>query len=87
MAVVQATANYLENENAFGRWLEECCFVGVNTQDTAARLYESWKEWAEAGDWHVGSLREFGDQLEMHGFERKKGAGGIRLHVGLKVLK
>ena len=36
---------------------------------------------------HVGSLREFGDQLEMHGFERKKGAGGIRLHVGLKVLK
>ena len=86
-AVTEATEAYLDNEDSFARWLEECCCVGVNLQDTAARLWESWAEWADKSRVRVGNKNEFSDQLQGHGFELKRGTGGARAYSGLKLLK
>jgi putative DNA primase/helicase len=85
-AVIQATASYLENEDAFGQWLEECCYQNINTEDTSARLWSSWKAWAENGNRRVGTRNDFSEQLEIHGFSQKRGTGGARSYMGLKVL-
>jgi len=42
-AVIAATDDYLEVEDAFGSWLEECCAQGPNETATAAELWDSWQ--------------------------------------------
>jgi putative DNA primase/helicase len=87
-AVVDATKAYLENEDSFGRWLEETCFVGPNMEDTTAHLWESWSIWAEKSRVRVGNKTEFSDQLQGHGFEPKRvGASGSRGYYGLRLLQ
>jgi putative DNA primase/helicase len=86
-AVVEATNAYLENEDSFGRWVEECCCVGANLEDTTARLWDSWSTWAEKSRVRVGNKNEFSDQLQGHGFEPKRvGTSGSRGYYGLRVL-
>jgi putative DNA primase/helicase len=65
--VTDATAAYLEAEDALVAWLEECC-EHTETFTTSTCLFRSWSDWAGANGEHVGSLKRFVAALEARGF-------------------
>src|SRR5262245_48199016 len=68
--VREATEMYLEDQDAFGQWLVECCDLHVDCTATTQCLFASWKEWAERGQEFVGSQRRFAEALDSKGFKR-----------------
>jgi phage/plasmid-associated DNA primase len=81
--------DYLEVEDAFGSWLEECCVQGPNETATSAELWDSWQRWAVKSNEFVGSQRRFAQKLEDRGFKRDrdwKGGKRVRIHRGLDVI-
>jgi putative DNA primase/helicase len=45
--VQAATAAYLESEDMFGAWLDECCDCDANAWEASRQLFASWTAWAE----------------------------------------
>jgi putative DNA primase/helicase len=87
-AVIAATDDYLEVEDAFGSWLEECCAQGPNETATSAELWDSWQRWAAKSNEFVGSQRRFAQKLEDRGFKRDrdwKDRKRVRIHRGLAI--
>ena len=70
-AVADATAAYLEAEDAMAAWVEDRCECKASFEDTAAKLFASWKAWAELNGEFVGSQKQFAEKLQSRGFERK----------------
>ncbi|MFO7310405.1 MAG: phage/plasmid primase, P4 family, partial [Pseudomonadota bacterium] len=72
-AVMAATEDYFEAEDALGRWLEECCDVGSSSFESGStELFNSWKSWAEANGEYAGSMKRFSETLSARGFEKFK---------------
>jgi len=46
-AVIDATNKYLESEDAIASWIADRCECKASYQDTSAKLFASWKSWAE----------------------------------------
>jgi putative DNA primase/helicase len=65
--VTDATAAYLEAEDAIAAWLEDCC-ERAETFTTSSCLFRSWSDWATNNGEHVGSLKRFVAALEARGF-------------------
>jgi len=62
-AVVEATDEYFETEDAVGRWLAERCEQNRAARTTTARLYADWKRWAENAGEYAGSVKWFSEHL------------------------
>jgi P4 family phage/plasmid primase-like protien len=82
--VVAATDEYFEAEDAFGRWIEECCERSSSDREAGALLFGAWKLWADANGEFVGSTKRFSETLRARGFEayrdrQTRGFRGIRL--------
>jgi P4 family phage/plasmid primase-like protien len=85
-AVMAATEEYFEAEDALGRWLDECCLHGPNHVELSVTLFASWKSWAEAAGEFVGSQRRLTDLLLARGFEKARHKHkGTRALQGLKL--
>ena len=82
-AVVDATEEYLEAEDALKAFIEEQCEMGSSRSDSINSLWKGWKAWAESSGEYVGSKRKFGQKLVDKGFPRIKGAKGRRDHLGI----
>jgi putative DNA primase/helicase len=82
-AVVDATEEYLEAEDALKAFIEEQCEIGSGRSDSINSLWKGWKAWAEGSGEYVGSKRKFGQKLVDKGFPRTKGAKGRRDHLGI----
>jgi putative DNA primase/helicase len=85
--VTDATAAYLEAEDAIAAWVEDCC-ERTEAFTTSTCLFRSWSEWATSNGEHVGSLKRFVAALEARGFtpgRRTHGRGfeDIKLKVTL----
>lgn len=85
--IADATAHYLEGQDAIARWIDECCERDAQAWTASGELYASWKSWAEAQGERIGSMRLFADALEGQGFKGRrtyKGRGfdGIGLTGG-----
>ena len=65
--VTDATAAYLEAEDAIAAWLEDCC-ERTEAFTTSTCLFRSWSDWATANGEHVGSLKRFVAAMEARGF-------------------
>lgn len=83
-AVTEATAHYLEAEDAVAEWIEACCLRDPQAFETSAALFASWKGWAERSGEAAGSQKRFVQALEAHGLTRVKfkgnrGLQGLRL--------
>jgi P4 family phage/plasmid primase-like protien len=78
-AVREATAEYLEAEDAIRQWIEERCDVGVAYGPAnASALFASWRTWAEAaGEW-AGSQKRFSQALLDRGFRQQRTAKGMQ---------
>jgi putative DNA primase/helicase len=87
-AVTVATEAYLEAQDTFSDWFEECCARDANAWERAMTLFASWKGWAERSGQYVGDAKMFRARLERYdGIEHKperdtKRAGfrGVRLN-------
>jgi putative DNA primase/helicase len=77
-AVMAATKEYFEAEDALGRWLEECCVLGPNHTETSADLFARWKLWADANGEFAGSQRRFTDLMLTRGFDKWRDPGTDR---------
>lgn len=77
-SVVSATSGYLDQEDTFKAWLEDCCEVGVADFTPTAWLFTSWRKWAERSGEFVGSERRFVQRLEAEGFM----GGRLRVPAG-----
>ena len=73
-AVVDATAAYLDAEDAIAAWLEDCCVRDPNAWATSNELFASWKAWAELAGEFVGSSKRFTQNLEARGFHPMRNA-------------
>jgi putative DNA primase/helicase len=65
--VVEATNNYLESEDKFKLWLEECCATGPSYWTPNRLLFRCFEEWCEASGEKCGSKRHFTQTLEANG--------------------
>lgn len=83
--VREATDAYLETEDTFARWIEECAEEDPQAWETSASLYNSWKRWADGAGEYVGSKKRLAQELEKRGYERKRGSDGSRGYVGLRL--
>lgn len=77
--VQQATAEYLEAEDALAAWLDECCTTDPQAWEPVSALFSSFKAWAEKSGEPVGSLKGFSAKLETRGlrYERKNRGRGF----------
>ena len=73
MTVKQATADYLADEDAMGRWLEECGISGEYFTATSV-LFANWHEWCEINGEQPGSQKRFSQNLEARGYSRRRTA-------------
>jgi hypothetical protein len=76
-AVVKATEEYFAQEDAIGRWLEECCTCGrANDVTSVIDLFQCWTAWTKVSNEFQGSKRRFSITLEERGFQRMHGEKG-----------
>ncbi|MGQ7793755.1 phage/plasmid primase, P4 family [Faunimonas sp. B44] len=83
-AVTDATAAYLEAEDAVAAWLDEACERDPSATALSSTAFASWKLWAAAAGEHVGSQKKFIAALENRGFHRRHTMHGSGLD-GLKI--
>ncbi len=82
----EATDQYLEAEDTFTAWLEECTETASDWAfETSANLFASWKAWADKAGEETGTRKRFADTLQARGYATKKGTGGVRGIEGIRL--
>ena len=86
-AVIDATAAYLEAEDATAAWIEDECERDPNAWERTTNLFSAWRSWADRTGEYAGAQKRFVLNLEARGFkEHRKNYGrgfdGIRLKTG-----
>jgi putative DNA primase/helicase len=82
-AVINATDEYLTDQDTLGRWLAERCGLDPNAQTGSSAAYSDWKLWTEAGGEYTGSQKAFTQSLKEKGFKQKK--DGTMYFVGFRL--
>jgi putative DNA primase/helicase len=82
--ITDATAAYLQAEDAIAAWIEDCCETDPNAFGTRAALFRSWTEWASNNGEYVGANKRFVAALQTRAFEEHK-REGQRGFKGLKL--
>jgi putative DNA primase/helicase len=82
--VTDATAAYLEAEDALAAWFEDCCEREPRAFASRDALFRSWTEWAGLNGEQAGSNKRFIAILESRNFEPHK-RDGQRGFIGLKL--
>jgi putative DNA primase/helicase len=85
-AVVDATAAYLDAEDAVAAWLDERCDRVASDWASLSALYVSWSDWAAKAGEIAGSQKGLGEKLKTRGFtDHKKNVGqgfyGLRIRL------
>jgi putative DNA primase/helicase len=87
-AVKNATAAYLESEDAIAAWLDEKCELDASNWQSSKVLFASWENWAELAGEFVGSRKQFAEKLETRGIEpRRLGKGRERGFLGINLIE
>lgn len=69
--VLDASREYVEEEDLLGRWISECC---ERTGEAAAQdLWASWVVWCDQAGHSAGTQTAFGRRLADKRFERRRG--------------
>ncbi|WP_210337719.1 phage/plasmid primase, P4 family [Mesorhizobium sp. INR15] len=79
-AVIDATAAYLEAEDAMAAWIEECCTRDPQGWTGTSELFASWKAWADRAGEFAGSTKRFAQNLETRGFQQLRKKNGRGFH-------
>lgn len=81
--VLATTADYFEEQDLVGRWIEEECECGPTKKEAASKLYQSWKQFADANGELPVSSTAFGVMLPERGFKKVK--SGTKYYVGIQL--
>jgi P4 family phage/plasmid primase-like protien len=86
--VKAATDEYLEDEDAVGRWIKERCRKLEGQFTLTASLYDDWREWCGENGETAGSQKKFSGLLKARGFEKGRDRySGRNGYLGLDLLK
>ncbi|MGO8840780.1 MAG: phage/plasmid primase, P4 family [Methyloceanibacter sp.] len=66
--VRDATADYLDSQDALGTWIEDCCVRDPQAFQSTGDLFSSYRSWAEKAGEHVGGEKGFRQKLQERGF-------------------
>jgi putative DNA primase/helicase len=81
-AVISATDEYLSEEDALARWIDECCVIGKHLWGIGAKLWGSWKAWSDANNERTGTRKSFTDAMAAHRYVKGK-SQGVRGYSGI----
>jgi P4 family phage/plasmid primase-like protien len=81
--VTAATADYFEDQDLFGQWVEERCERGPGKWEMPTPLYNDWADFAKAAGDDPGSQRAMSSKLKRAGFQPRKMTGGLRTYQGI----
>ena len=88
-AVIEATAEYFEDEDPLGNWLRERTHrAGEKEFVNSHALYDDWREFCGMVGQLPGSEKRFVQSLQQRGYVRKKQAGtGLRGFLGIRLVR
>src|SRR5215218_7310294 len=83
-SVSSATKAYFEEQDLFGRWLEEECNVDRDGKhswfQSSTVLFESWSKYAKASGDDPGKIKGFASTMRRHGFRSEHKKSGTIWH-------
>jgi putative DNA primase/helicase len=82
--VTDATAAYLEGEDALMAWVDDRCIRDPSAWSSGHALFSSWSMWASQSGEAAGSKKSFSQTMEAHGFHARRSHQG-RGFDGLKL--
>lgn len=82
-AVRNATADYRNDMDVLGDFLDDMCVEIPGAREAAGDLYDSYHTWAKDTGERILSKKVFGQNLELRGFNKKRGTGGVRIWWGV----
>ena len=83
--VLEATAEYFDEQDLFGQWLAACCeTVNPSATTGTSLLYDSWRSFAIKAGEKAGSHKAFGTAMEKRGFKRGR-SGSSRFFRGVRL--
>ena len=71
-AVLDATDDYFASEDVFGQWMEDCCYLDVNTVESSADVYESVKNYFESRGQKVPNLQKIEANFQKFNIKKKR---------------
>ena len=87
--VRQATAQYVETQDEFGQWLEECTVKDPEGETPVGELYASYEEWMkDRGHDRIPPKNWFGRTLSGRGFpntQKRRGSASVRARKGIRL--
>lgn len=85
-SVRAASEEYFSEEDAIGRWLEDCCELDDEGRALTSSLFESWRTWAHLNGEYPGTAKRLASALIARKMERwsepksrRMGFRGIRV--------
>src|SRR5205823_670280 len=82
--VTEATKEYLTSLDTISIFLNECCELRGNFEQSSGALYKRYKDWVDARGEHPLGVRRFNDELEQRKFTQRK-LGGRHIWIGLQL--
>jgi putative DNA primase/helicase len=73
--ISDATGDYLREEDALGRFIDERCEIialDPSALTQATELFDKWKSWCEATGDYAGTQKSFSRKFEARGYDRAK---------------
>jgi putative DNA primase/helicase len=86
-AVLEATKDYIDSEDAVRTWIEECCRPDTESFEPRTRLYGSWKAWSAQTGEDPRTAKWFYGRLESQSGVFPRTRQGTRGFIGLRVLQ
>lgn len=78
-AVDEATADYFEDQDVFGQWLDEYCEAGDGFRTATNDLFHNWSMFADDAKEDAGSVKGFSGLMTKRGFTPGRDTAGQRL--------
>lgn len=81
-AIAAANAEYRQDSDTVGLWIEDCCVLDCGGRATNGELYQSYSAWAQAAGHRPMSAKSLGDRLRERGLTPWR-TGGARGWAGI----
>ena len=81
-----ASDAYRAEMDVLGDFIAECCILGPRYEVAKGELYQAYTTWCEDNRERPLGKKEFISRLQDRGIGERKGAKGVRLHVGIGLL-
>jgi putative DNA primase/helicase len=86
--IVDATKDYIDDQDLIGSWIEDCCVVDEEAWTSTIELHKSYTRWSIERNLPELWINTFSSMLEEKGFERTRprvGGDKIRGFKGLRL--